>query len=732
MDRGEGKVLALILVWHLHQPYYRDVFTKKCKFPWVRLHAIKDYYDMAEMVEKFPTVKCIFNITPSLMIQLIEYGRENLSDDFIEVTLKPANELNEEDKIFILKNFFLANPETMIRPNQRYNELYNKRGKFFSIEKYPSIKEQFEEQDYRDLQVWFNLSWYDPYWKTHDKEIKMLYEKGRNFSEEDKHIVIKKQREICNKVLSKYKELQDKEQIEVITSPFYHPIMPLLINSENAKKSSPYINLEIHFELYEDAVRQLEKAIDCYYRVFGCNPIGIWPSEQSVSEEVLSLLVKYGIRWTITDEEILYRSIMSKRIPTKSLIYTVGNYRKGDTNINILFRDHTLSDLIGFVYHSWQPQDAVNNLISSLEDIYKNVRVVYPTPVVTIALDGENCWEYYPNDGHEFLNKLYSAIASHGIVRTYTMRDILSNRLKNINFLSLETLHPGSWINANFDIWIAHQEDQLAWKCLVDARKKLKEFENLHPEKKKELSLANECIYINEGSDWYWWFGDEFSSPQDEVFDEMFRKNLINIYESINEKPPQQLLLPIKGKWKRKTWTEPIGLISPKIDGTMNDFFEWYLGGVYNVEQPHGVMYKSEQFIKAIHFGYDLDNLYIGVETTENVEKLYDEGLSLKIVFLIPENHIIEIPVAREVERAEVYKLLSNSNRDVIGVAHVGIKEIIEVGVKFDLLNIEPTKNVEFVVVSEKNGIEFERHPVYSSITLKRPSKKHLLENWYV
>jgi len=732
MDRSEGKVLALILVWHLHQPYYRDVFTKKCKFPWVRLHAIKDYYDMAEMVERFPAVKCIFNLTPSLIIQLIEYGKENLSDDFIEMTLKPADALTDEDKVFLLKNFFLSNPETMIHPNDRYYELYSKRGKFFSPEKFPFINEQFGEQDYRDLQVWFNLSWYDPYWRTHDKEIKWLYEKGRNFSEEDKRIVIDKQREICNKVLSKYKELLEKGQIEVITSPFYHPIMPLLINSENAKKSSPYVNLDVHFELYEDAVKQLEKAIDCYYRVFGCNPIGIWPSEQSVSEEILSLFVKYGIRWTITDEEILYRSVMPKRKPTKSLIYTVGNYRKGDTSINILFRDHTLSDLIGFVYHSWQPQDAVNNLISSLENIYKNVQVIYPTPVVTIALDGENCWEYYPNDGHDFLTKLYSTIASHDVIKTYTMKDILSNKVKDINFLSLDTLHPGSWINANFDIWIAHPEDQLAWEYLVEARKKLKEFENLHPEKKKELSLANECIYINEGSDWYWWFGEEFSSLQDEVFDEIFRKNLINVYKSINEPPPQQLFLPIKGKWKRKTWVDPIGLISPKIDGVINDYFEWYLAGVYTAAQPHSVMYKSEQLVKTIYFGCDYESVYICIESTDKIEKFYEENLSLKIVFLLPENHVVEIPVTKEVEDAKIYKLLSNSNKEFIGTANVGILDIIEVGIKFDLLNTEPTKNVEFVIIFEKNGIEFERHPLHSSIILKRPSKQFLLENWYV
>ena len=387
------KKVYLAFLWHQHQPIYKNPLNNVYELPWVRLHATKDYYDMAAILEDYPKIKSNINLVPSLLVQLDEYARGEAKDKFLDLTLKPALELSEEDKIFILMNFFMANWETMVFPNNRYYQLLEKRGKQTSETDIKRILNYFKDNDMRDLQVWFNLSWFDPYWRKNDGFINELYIKGRDFTEDEKRKLIEKQLQICGMIAAKHKELQDKGQIEVSVTPFYHPILPLLCDTNNALDATPHIVLpERRFAHKDDAQWHVNNAVTYYENIFGKRPSGMWPSEGSVSNEVVSLAAGNGIKWLATDEAILFGSYKPSSQNRQYLFrpYTVninGNI------VNMIFRDHGLSDSIGFVYSKWNPDDAVRDFIDKVKNIGNYVGDSYEYPLVSVILDGENCWE---------------------------------------------------------------------------------------------------------------------------------------------------------------------------------------------------------------------------------------------------------------------------------------------------------------------------------------------------
>ncbi|MHB9155280.1 MAG: hypothetical protein ACYC5N_06245, partial [Endomicrobiales bacterium] len=299
----------LAFLWHQHQPMYKNPTTGVYELPWVRLHATKDYYDTAAVLDEFPDIKSNFNLVPSLLTQLDEYAQGLARDKYLDLTLKRAEDLNQDERVFILHNFFMANWDTMIFPYPRYAQLLEKRGRQAAADELKRVQGYFKPAELRDLQVWFNLSWMDPYWKEKDAVVKALYEKGRDFTEEEKQALVKKQLEICGKIVGKYRELQDRGQIDVTVTPFYHPILPLLCDTNNALGSTPQIALpQKRFQHRDDARMQVQKAIDYYQRCFGRPPKGMWPAEGSVAEDVVPIFADAGVQWVATDEEILFRT----------------------------------------------------------------------------------------------------------------------------------------------------------------------------------------------------------------------------------------------------------------------------------------------------------------------------------------------------------------------------------------------------------------------------------------
>ena len=626
-------VLKLAFLWHQHQPFYKDPTTGYYHLPWVRLHGVKDYLDMVEILRRFPRIKQTFNMVPSLLEQLDDYSRGVATDPHLELSLKKASDLTDEDKLKILDLHFQANYDHMIHPNRRYRQLFNDRKKAI---------DGWGETDWRDLQCLSNLAWIDPTFKKSGRLLR-LSEKGERYTEDEKQEIISEQRRIIGRIVPQLKEMMTTGQIEVSTSPYFHPIMPLLYDSSIAKVAMPDVELpRKRFQHPEDVQKQVAMAVDLYLELFGKPPSGMWPSEGSVSEDIIPLISKQGIQWIATDEEILARSLTNPggagsidSLVTSGDLYRSYRFSGGEAAITIFFRDHALSDNIGFVYSQWDPERAADDFLTRLEAIHRNlISKNKKDPIVSVILDGENAWEYYPNDGHDFLDALYTKISAAGWLETTTFSQYLSGKPESAQ---LKKLYPGSWINHNFGIWIGHREDNKAWDLLSNARGKLLEFQKSNPDFDKEkLETAWREIYIAEGSDWCWWFGDDHVGPNNDDFDRLFRSHLTNVYKLTDREPPPDLFEPVRSRFEPEHLTVPIEYITPTIDGMLTHYFEWQQAGFFDCLKAGSTMHRSELLVSGLWFGFDQQNLYIRVDKAEGVDSERFSRLTFEIEFLKP------------------------------------------------------------------------------------------------
>lgn len=511
----------------MHQPYYCNLLTGACELPWVRLHGLKDYLDMAEIAAKYPKIHLTFNLVPSLLEQLENYTQGTFGDKYLELSYKPAAELSPEDKAFIRDKFFSINHEKVIPRFARYYELYLKN----------KHKKEFTDQDYLDLQVWFNLAWTDcSLWQRLPAVLAATH-KERFFSEEDKLAVLNSQPEILKKIIPAYKDYMATGQIEVTLSPFYHPILPLLFNTKTAREANiktPALP-QTAFSYPEDVKAQIERGVEYYKDKFGVAPRGMWPSEESVSEHILPYIISSGVKWIVTDEAILFKSLKKKKRDS-ALLYQSYHLKRKEGDLTVIFRDRNLSDLLGFVYHSWKAPDAVDDLMKHL----KNISVAFKDKdtLVTIAMDGENAWEHYANDGHDFLNLLYQKLSEADFLKTVTVEEYLQT--KPHQAADIKKLAAGSWIYGDFGKWIGNPYKVRAWEWLVEARQELENTKGQLPGEKKALAIKQ--MHICEGSDWFWWYGED----PDGDFDRLYRMHLKNFYSIIGKGSPAYLDQPMR------------------------------------------------------------------------------------------------------------------------------------------------------------------------------------------
>jgi alpha-amylase/alpha-mannosidase (GH57 family) len=723
-------VLSVLLLWHQHQPFYKDPLSNRYELPWVRLHATKDYYDMVAILDEFPKIRLNFNLVPSLLQQLDDYGEGKAQEKSLTLSRAPANSLSFEDRIFILQNFFMANWDTMIDPFPRYRELLDKRGRFAWGEELTRIQNYFKEHDWRDLQVWFNLSWFDPYWTEHDVFIRGLREKGKNFTEEEKKILLEKQQRICSEVVQKHKEAQDRGQIEISASPFYHPILPLLCDTEAAQMAMPQATLpQNRFVHPEDARTQIQRALEDHTRRFGRPPRGMWPSEGSVSETAAKILMECGLRWVATDEAILALSLAPDPFVRED-IYEPYRLDRDGKSLNFFFRDHELSDAVGFVYTSWDPQDAVNDLMKRLRGIRDRLIAKdgdHPrSHVVPIILDGENCWEYYREDGVPFLRKLYAALSEDPVFSTVLASEYLD---KNPPERTLPKLWSGSWINANYAIWIGHREDNQAWDLLYRTRQFLTHYLVSHPERadSPEAKLAWESIYIAEGSDWCWWYGEDHSSANDQAFDYLFRKHLMNVYNALGARVPDDLRVAIKPVRMKVTPKPPIDFITPKIDGRVTSYFEWQSAGVYHTDPGGtGTMHRASNLIKSLYYGYDVHNLYFRIDLSKPLKEM--EGYSYKVVFMKPEGYEATLRIQAD-SGAQLQLVRKDGTTETKDIPLAAANKVIEFGLPLGQFQGKP-QSFEWVILLEKDGAEQERWPADATISFPYPAEENFAQSW--
>lgn len=745
---GFENKLYVAFLWHMHQPYYKDISKNEYIMPWVRLHGTKDYLDMVLLLKDYPNVKMNFNLVPSLLEQLIDYTDNDAKDSLLTLSCKRAEDLTDEDRLILLKKFFMAHSENMIKPFPRYKELYQRRGWARTKDEFERILKFFTIEDFRDIQVLFNLAWIDPMFQEDDLFIKGIIEKGKYFTEEEKLKLLEKQNNLLKKIIPTYKEFQDKGQIEVSTTPFYHPILPLLINTEFAKRANPHTLLpHPPFLQPEDAEEHIKRSVDFYKKLFGQSPNGLWPSEGSVCPEIIPLINKYNFEWIATDEEILSLSLKRELFrrdmygflsnESAEILYQPYWIEHNDKRVISIFRDHFISDLIGFKYANWKSEDAANDLIMRLEKIaqqFEKSEIASP-PIVSIILDGENCWEHYYRDGLNFLRTLYDKLNSHPKISTTTITDFIN---KYPPKKSINNIFTGSWIFHNFDIWIGHKEDIQYWEYLNETRTKVMEkiLSESHDISNEDKENAYKCLLIAEGSDWAWWYGDDHSSGSDEEFDQLFRDHLINACKAVKIEIPPKLFVPITSEGETGRLILPKNYINPLLDGQDTNYFEWFQAGCYNPIQGGDSMHQVTHYIKKICFGFSKTDFFIRIDPDADLLRPdRKDEVEFAIVIYHPEAKEFSLihPPKGDKYFMNIKKFGKDIEKTKIGeISSVSVGYLIEIAIPFSILGIKPNSIIHLQIIVRSNGNEIDKCPSRNPLSIMIPSEDYYSKLWFV
>ncbi len=594
---------TLCFLWHMHQPFYKDLWSGEYRLPWTRLHALKDYAGMVEILDEFPSIHQTFNLVPSMVAQIDEYASGKASDPFLDCAVARAEDLSEAQRNFVLKYFFQANVDRMISRHARYRELYEKQAR----------KEPFSARDFRDLQVLSQLVWFDEDLLARDPELIELVRQGRDFSLDGQAVMARKQQEALGRVLPAYREFSTRGQIEISTTPFYHPILPLLCDSDVAAVPHPGVPLPPRFHYPQDAREQLERARAYMLEMFGVAPVGLWPSEGSVSDHALALAYESGFTWAASDNGVLGRTL--DRDPGIDVTYRPYVWRQAGREMRMIFRDHYLSDLIGFEYSRMDPRDAAGHFLDRIRE-----NAAGRDALVPIILDGENAWEYYEANGRPFLRELYRRISEDPGMRALTV----SEAFAKFEAEPLQGIFPGSWINANFDIWIGAEEDNRAWELLLAAHRAYDETPGVAETAHK---LAYEELLIAEGSDWNWWYGPEHGSDNRPEFDQLYRDHLANVYRALGLVVPGALSQPIiRSDQTGEIHETPQNPIRITLDGEITSYFEWMGAGRYRPDPRSGAMHGSTPPVREMFYGCDGERVAIRLDGTS-------DGVTIQVEF---------------------------------------------------------------------------------------------------
>ncbi len=749
---SQSKKLSIAFYWHMHQPVYQLTSGGDYLMPWVRLHAVKDYLDMAMWTKKFDKLKLNFNIVPILVDSIIDYAEKGAHDIHSRMTITPENELKKEDKIFILNNFFDANYQTMILTNPEYHRLYQ-------IVQAEGTNDTsiFTNQEYADLMALFNLAWVDPSYKTSNSELKKLIKKGKNYTLEDRINIIEIQRDIIRKIIPSTKKLVEKNKIEITTSPYYHPILPILLDYKNIKKNQIPDDDISNLKTELDAKIQTEMALDRIEEVFGKRPRGIWPSEHCVNGKTLELLSSIGVDWSISDEGILANSInfefehdFKGYLKEPYHLLKTYRYKTKNSDLKMIFRDSSIPNLISFEYQNHNP-------IATANDLYDRIKVlqskILSSPdrehLLTIALDGENCWENYLEDGASFLKTLYTLITEDDTLETVLISDYLDNTKED---KPLNKIASGSWMNRNFKLWIDEPVKDIAWTYLKRVRQDFSNFvkrEPLNP----NIELARRELFICEGSDWFWWYGEPNDSGRDNIFDFLFRTHLKNIYRYLDLDTPKYLDEPISNISTTKPSKYPKSLITPEINGKFVTTEEDIWNNAGFIEIPDGPVLRESKLFDKIRFGNDENYFYLKFnlnkylrENSDLSKRTYQMYIYLRKasnrqvlapVRLINKTQNIS-PVSMEKFHNEIQIAIRNDKLQLLRIIkaipgdmwvleqaksiETAYDEVLDLKIPFELLDIKNGETLEFLFINANYGIKDFYIPNEMVLSVTRPS----------
>ncbi len=542
-----AKPLNVVLYWHMHQPEYRDRRSGDYHLPWTYLHAIKDYVDMAAHLEANPAARAVVNFTPTLLEQIDDYAQQikafflqgtEIHDPLLDALARPVMPGEPKQRLSLIKQCLRANETRLI---QRYPN-YQRLAEFASwLDEHPDAIIYLHDRFLTDLLTWFHLAWLGETVRRENPQIQALIDKGINFNQHDRHTLLRLIGELCDNVIGRYRTLAEQGRIELSVTPYAHPIMPLLLDIHSAREALPETSLPLadHYPGGEErVVWHIEKGLAVFEQHFGFRPAGCWPSEGSISEATVRLLGEHGFTWLASGDTVLRNSLKANQ--HDSDCFHTG-YRYADTTACCFFRDDGLSDLIGFDYATWHADDAVANLLHHLENIAEACRE-QPNPVVSIILDGENAWEFYPKNGYYFLEALYAGLVEHPDLNLTTYSTYLAQQPETV---TLDRIVAGSWVYGTFSTWIGDPGKNRAWDLLVEAKhacdQQLASCE-FSPEQREAILTQ---LAICEGSDWFWWFGDYNPPESVRDFDQLYRQQLSNLYIQLGLEPPDVLAEPI-------------------------------------------------------------------------------------------------------------------------------------------------------------------------------------------
>ena len=724
------KKLSIAIYWHMHQPVYEIEGTYL--MPWARLHAVKDYLDMVLVLEKFPKLKLNFDVVPALMDTIVNYIN-GYHDIHSELTISDTEKLSGEEKSFILNNFFSPKFETMLYKSENYKALYQKR-----FSKDVCDPDDFSPQEISDLMALFNLVWIDPVHDERYPRIKELWAKQYNYTLEDRIEIINIHRQIIKEIIPTYKKYIDEGRIELTTSAYYHSILPILIDLKASTKNTfTTEGLPPTLGMLDDARKQVRLALDKVEEILGIRPKGFWPPELCLGPKTLNLLAKEGIEWTISDEGILSDSInfdfirdFKGNLNDPYHLTKVYEYQTKTNPINVIFRDRSIPNLINFEYAGIDAKMAANDLFDKIK-VVQNKLLVSPdqTHLLTIALDGENCWENYQNDGNDFLANIYSLIEADETLETVLISDYIK---KDKHKKTLNKIYSGSWIDKTFQYWIGEPTKNKAWSYLKHTKDVYEAFAKQN-KNYPHLDAAYNELMIAQGSDWFWWYGEPNNSGQDFVFDYMFRERLKNVYLILGLEPPEYLntSLITKIEMPLKHPTRPI---SPRMDGLAESIDDWHHSG--NISLLDGPVFRESKNVDKILFGCDENNMYFrlnvnkGGSETAIISKISQFYIYLRNATSIKNRAFIRLisktdnpyPILKEKFEHEIALTLIKdtlypprlatgrhpniwtlANHEEVSIVY---KDVIDLTIPFSMLGIKKGETVEFFLANTDSGVK--------------------------
>jgi alpha-amylase/alpha-mannosidase (GH57 family) len=700
----------VVFLWHMHQPEYRDPVSGQPVLPWVRLHATRSYNDMAAVLERHERARVVANWAPSLLMQLEAYASGIAVDRDEQIARKPADSLTAAERAHVLRQDFSVDWEVWLKPVPRYAELLARRGKDPAKLDLLRAQEGFSAQDLIDLQIHFALAWMGFAARREHGLVDELVRKERGFSEAEKTQLLDVSRKIAAGIVARWKALAQRGAVELTCSPMFHPILPLLVDSDSARRAMPDAALPPRFQFPQDAREQVRRGLARAERDFGTRPVGMWPSEGSVSPEVLQILGSEGVRWCATDQGNLERSELEKPAP-KPLHHAP--WMCGD--VAVFFRDRDLSDRIGFRYGKSDPAEATRDLFARLAAADEDA-------TITVALDGENPWEHYPRSGELFLDALYSGFGED--VVPVLPREEIEARPPAAR---ISRIHSGSWIDSNFRIWIGHPEDNQAWTMLGQARAIL---ERTRPELPPDrFEKAYSAALAAEGSDWFWWYGDEFITENAPEFDALFRRNVEQVFRHIGMVPPERLARPIIAPYKDKSQAAAISisprrLIRPLIDGYSRSYFEWNGAGFYRPGSASGsAMYEGGGAFSQLWYGFSLTDLYVRLDLVQGAD------LSGELRILLTrgkDERTLRMQVVPSGAETSVF----DERGTKCGAGRAGA--LLELSVAIGALGLAPGDRASMLLRLTRAGVEIDRLPRYGELELTVPDQTFEQTHWNV